>query len=308
MFSAIHSALANSRSRTVRRTWEVLHRPLSRAIDPEVRIRIGGRRLTMKFSHPLPFMLSRFPYYDTLMPRLAQALGARHGDLRIIDVGANIGDTASLTLDAVDARILAIEPDPDYFRLPQKNTRECAGVTCVCAALAEVEADGAGGVALTKVAGTAFIAKGGGVTLDGLLATQPDFARAQLLKVDTDGFDYKVLKGARRFLAATKAAVFFELAPEHCEKVGRVDPLEIFAFLRGLGYATFMFYHNEGWLTFSGGPDDGRVFDQLVQYARTKGHYYDVLALHSTEADFAATFLAAERQIFRPAEHAYLNP
>lgn len=305
MVSAIHAALLNSAAHPVRRAWEVAHRSLSRTFNPEVRVRIGQRRLTMKFSHPLPFMLSRFPHYDTLVPRLARALRERDGEVRLIDVGANIGDTASLVLDAVAARILAIEPDPDYFHYLRKNTQDLAGVTCVRAALGD--ADDVSDVALTKVAGTAHMTRGGGETLDTLLVAHPEFAAAQLLKIDTDGFDFKVMRGARRFLVATRAAVFFELAPEYYEKVGRENPLEVFAFLRELGYASFVFYDNEGWLVFSGTADDVRIFEQLIQYARAKGHYYDVLALHATHREFATTFVAAERSVFAPADHAPLS-
>ncbi len=282
----------------------MVHRKIGGMIDPEVRVPVGRRRLWMKFSHPLPFMLSRYPHYDMLVPRLARALREQPGNLSIIDVGANIGDTASLVLDLVDAQVLAIEPDPDYFGFLRRNTHDLPGVTCVNAALGA--ADAAGGAALTKVAGTAFLAAGGGITLDTLLDGHPEFAQAALLKIDTDGFDFKVLKGARRLLAAARLAVFFELAPEHYEKVGRENPAEVFPFLRELGYATIVFYDNEGWLVFSGVADDFRVFAELIRYARTKGHYFDVLALHGSQAGFAGAFLAAELRHYQPAAHGYL--
>ena len=297
MLSALHSALANSRSRLVRRVWRLVHRFASRWFDPEVRVAVGRRRLWMRFSHPLPFLLSNHPHYDTLLPRLGRALAAQSGGLQVIDVGANIGDTAALMLDQVEARILAIEPDADYHRLLRKNAEEMAGVTCVQTAL--TDHDDGRAATMTKVAGTAHVTEPGGTTLDSLLATHPEFAGAGLLKVDTDGFDAKVLRGARGYLAAAKPAVFFELAPEYYARVGGEDPLAPFEILRAAGYTAFALYDNEGWLALTGGPGDLPAFAQAVDYARARGHYYDVLAFHARQGDFARSFLAAEREHFR---------
>lgn len=306
MLGAIHNALVHSSSPRVRRWWERCHRTLGRRVDPDVCVQVGKRKLWMKFSHPLPFMLAQYEHYDTLLPRLGAALRRQHGDLVLIDVGANIGDTASLILDQVEARILAVEPDPDYFAFLQKNTAAFEQVTCVAAALTDIADET--GPALTKVAGTAFMSKAGGVTLDSLIESHPAFAAAHLLKVDTDGFDYKVLQGARRLLTTSHPAIFFELSPEHYEKVGKVDPTAVFPFLRDLGYTTVALYDNEGWLICSGVPGDGSgMFEQLVHYARTRGSYFDVLAFHASSADFAREFLAAERELFRPVERAYLD-
>lgn len=307
LFSRLHSALASHKSGFVSRQWERVHKVACRLIDPDVCVRIGQRRLWMKFSHPLPFLLSRHKYYDSLVPRLAAALRPAGEELRVIDVGANVGDTTSLLLDRVPARVLAIEPDADYFQFLLKNTAGLANVTCVRAALTDIDDGGQDEVVLTKVGGTAFMAQAGGLTLDSLLAAHGAFAGAQLLKVDTDGFDYKVLKGARGFLTAAKPAIFFELSPEHFEKVGHEKPAEVFEFLAGLGYATFAFYDNEGCLMFSGGPADQRFFEEAIRYARSKDHYYDVLAFHARAGGLAGRFLEEERRVFQPYERAFLG-
>jgi FkbM family methyltransferase len=275
---------------------------LSRRWNPVVRVRVGGRRLAMPWAHALPFHLARYPHYDAVLPRLAAALMAREPGLRVIDVGANIGDTASLLRERGPMPILAIEADEEYFGLLLRNTHDLPGVTGVRALLSE--ADAAAGdttAALTKSAGTAHVKAGGGVTLDTLLRTHPEFARAGLLKIDTDGFDLRVLRGAARLLAEATPVVFFECSPRHWEMHGGSAPRDVFPLLRAAGYGTVAYYDNEGWLVGAEQTAEPRLCGALCDYARAKGHYHDVLAFPARHDGFADEFLAAERRHFTAA-------
>lgn len=302
MFDRMHEALAYSRVRPLGRAWEVVHRFLSRRWNPEVRVRVGTRRLAMPWAHALPFHLARYPHYDAALPRLAAALAAREPGLRVIDVGANIGDTASLLRERGPMPILAIEADEEYFGLLQRNARELDGVTCVRALLAETDAAAdEPAAALTKTAGTAHVAAGGGVTLDTLLRSHPEFARAGLLKIDTDGFDLRVLRGAARLLAEAAPVVFVEWSPRHWETHGGSAPRDVFPLLRAAGYGTLAYYDNEGWLVGAERTAEPRLGEALCDYARAKGHYHDVLAFPARLDGFADDFLAAERGYFAAA-------
>jgi hypothetical protein len=130
----------------------------------------------------------------------------------------------------------------------------------------------------------------------------PECARADLLKVDTDGFDAKVLRGARGYLAAATPVVCFELAPEYYLRVGCEEPLAPFEILRGAGYAHFAFYDNEGRLVRTGGLEAMPAFARDIDEARVRGHYYDVLAFHVSHGEFALEFLAAEHARFPAAQ------
>ncbi len=47
------------------------------------------------------------------------------------------------------------------------------------------------------------------ITLDALVEKYKDFSQANFLKIDTDGYDYKVIRGARNLLVLGKQAVPF---------------------------------------------------------------------------------------------------
>lgn len=297
MLSFLHNALANSPVRNVRRVGRLLQRGFARWINPDVRVRIGRQKLWMRYSHPLPFLLRNHPHYDTLLPRLGRALAAPEGrPLTMIDVGANIGDTAALMLDETAVRLLAIEPDDDYYRLLRRNAANWPGVTCVQTALAD-RVDG-GTPTLARVEGTAHVVTPGGTTLDALLAFYPEFADVELLKIDTDGCDAKVLRGARALLASAQPVVFFELAPAYYRRMGETSLWAPFALLAEFGYASFSLYDNEGRLRLIADPAAQADIEAALTLAETRGYYYDVLAFPATRARLAEEFLAAERTHF----------
>jgi FkbM family methyltransferase len=54
----------------------------------------------------------------------------------IIDAGANTGmTTARFAIQYPQAKIIAIEPEPENFKLLKENTRSLPNVTCICGAL-----------------------------------------------------------------------------------------------------------------------------------------------------------------------------
>jgi hypothetical protein len=66
------------------------------------------------------------------------------------------------------------------------------------------------------------------VTLDDVLLNR---GGVDFVKVDTDGFDFEVLRGAERLLREQRPLLFFELAPYLLD--GALDEL---AWLQSLGY------------------------------------------------------------------------
>jgi len=69
------------------------------------------------------------------------------------------------------------------------------------------------------------------VTLDEILGSDP--ASRMLVKIDTEGFEDRVLRGARKILETRKPSVIFEAWPE--ASVRR----ELFAILAEVGYAVY---------------------------------------------------------------------
>lgn len=146
----------------------------------------------------------------------------RPGDT-VVDVGASIG---SLTLTAAavvgpHGHVIAIEPHPRVFEYLRENVElnRAEGVTCHrVAAGAE-----AGSVLLTDMLGDDRnrITPRGEIAveqrpLDELLA---DVGPISLLKIDTEGYELLVLRGATRTLART-ACVYFEAIEQNARSYG----------------------------------------------------------------------------------------
>lgn len=69
-------------------------------------------------------------------------------------------------------------------------------------------------------------------------------ADISLIKIDTDGYDYEVLKGARKLLAKNRCLVFAELS-EHCMKWHGYGIKEVVRYLKTLDYETWQMAKNK---------------------------------------------------------------
>ena len=72
-----------------------------------------------------------------------------------------------------------------------------------------------------------------------------DAERLDLVKSDTDGFDFDVLLGAPGVLERLAPTLYFEFAPFLARRVDR-DGAEVLAYLRDLGYERFLVFAQSG--------------------------------------------------------------
>jgi hypothetical protein len=187
-------------------------RALVRHGDPPVRYRVGDVELELPLSHQLPFFQHAHPAYDTAIADIAAEAGGP-----VVDIGANVGDTAAAIRTRTDVPILCIEGDPRFFALLERNAVQ----------LGDVELEPA------YVTGE----------LDRILDDHPRFAAPALLKVDVDGMDVAILDANLELLARTQPVVFFEYDPH----LG-AEPA-IFERLLEAGYSTADWYENTGTLS-----------------------------------------------------------
>jgi FkbM family methyltransferase len=196
-------------------------------------------------SSTLEWQLWAFGSYEQHLGELFSHL-VRPGD-HCIDVGANVGvHTVRLArLVGRDGDVIAIEPDPDVVWRTQRNItlNGLANVRVICAAASDL----AGETRLyrpgprdtnraraslhhhpylTGVATTVPV-----VTIDGICADAP----VSLIKVDVEGHEAAVLRGAARTIARHAPSLVFEYAPELLGDVVQSP----FCWLADRGYAVF---------------------------------------------------------------------
>ena len=209
-------------------------RLLVRLGDPLVHYRIGATELELPLSHELPFYRRDHPLYDRQLGALAAELAGP-----VVDIGANVGDSAAAIRAESDVPILCVEGDPTFFALLERNARSIGGIE-----LERTFVEGPEHGRLERGAGTVRVVEGSeslaSKPLAQILDEHPAFARPALVKLDTDGMDVPILLANLPLLARLRPALFFEYDPH----LGAVP--ELFEQLRDAGYATADWYENTG--------------------------------------------------------------
>ena len=257
--------------------------PAPRASDP-VRVKYGDFFLECDASHSLPRILAYLPDYGRNVAEVVRALAVR--EPLVIDVGANIGDTALLVAGvAPGVRVLCVEGDPRFMPFLESNTSQISGVTIAAAVLSDRTALIKG--RFNEHGGTAHLvadAAGGSVqtqTLDDLLLSYPAFSRPHLIKIDTDGFDAPILRGAKGVLTSARPVVFYEWDPYSYSLAGEND-IGHAEFLTELGFERFLIFDNRGDLLLHVRRPGREVWESLAHFSRRRhaidGWYDDVAA------------------------------
>lgn len=264
--------------------FKILRRLILRFADPAIKMPVRDKTLWMPFSHFLPYYVHVDPQYDTLLNRLAQFIRASQGRISGIDCGANIGDTILACSPADSDQFLAIEPHPGYFAYLQRNLGSRNNIRLLHA-LCSAE-DGKTGVHIEARRGTAQTIKANdgetrvsSVRLDTLLQDNAGFRDCNFLKIDTDGHDFDVIRGAGELIKGAKPVVFFECDvfqnPRFIE-----DVMDILKFFAGAGYRDALVYDNQGYFLCRidpKTPDSFAFF--LFHKVTTQRYYFDVLML-----------------------------
>ncbi len=172
-----------------------------------------------------------------------------------VDVGANKGDFSLLAARTVGARgkVLAFEPEPDNCRWIGRSVALNGYENISVYEYALSSADGAGQLHLGKNSGWHTLLPGhphrdlGMIevktrTLDSVLGETTDGV-ANMLKIDVEGAEFEVLKGACDTLSNNvDIIVLLDLHPE----LG-VNPVEVCGFLEEFGFSTYQLrspYHS----------------------------------------------------------------
>lgn len=96
-------------------------------LDRPQRYRIGRYVVSLPPAHRLPWFQDLFPRYDRYAAPLLQQLLAGSEAPLLVDIGANVGDTTLLALDAVpELHVVAVEGDAEFLSYLRENTRQVA--------------------------------------------------------------------------------------------------------------------------------------------------------------------------------------
>jgi FkbM family methyltransferase len=244
---------------------------LIRLGDPTVRFRVGETELLLPLSHELPFYRTDHPLYGEAVGRIAARLGGP-----VVDIGANVGDTAAIVRAHSDAPVLCVEGDEVFFPLLERNAGRLRDVELERAFVRSSEPQSSSG-RVERSGGTARLVGGTGLTtpLSAVLERHPRFARPTLLKLDTDGMDVPIVMANLDLLERLRPALFFEYDPH----LG-AGP-EVFVALSHKGYDRALVFENTGdYRETIGLHDSDRAAALHAEYTGHGGaRYVDVCVL-----------------------------
>ncbi|MBX7219084.1 MAG: FkbM family methyltransferase [Blastocatellia bacterium] len=196
------------------------------------------------WSERMTFFLGR--YYELDIQLLLQAL-LKPGE-RFVDIGANIGmimlQAAAIVTES--GSVECFEPNPECIavlketlrsnRLPQVTLHEMGLADTATTFRLNLTSDHTGTGSMTAYQDEALVQRSYEVEVkvgDEVLRANPQ--PVKLLKIDVEGFEYKVLKGLTQTLTQWRPFVVTEFVQEHLERGGS-SRAQVADFMCRLGY------------------------------------------------------------------------
>lgn len=287
------SLLFNLLARTTRRRaqfpyslfWDRLYRRTRNWTMP-VTTTIHNRAVAVSFNYSYPIFSRQFPELNNPLVELVHQTFLTLGrPLRVVDIGAAIGDTVLLieaNCPAMVEEYVCVDGDAEFFSYLEHNLSPLGKCRCLLQLLSSAHRSERslvrthGGTASAQGAATAEA-----LSLDEVFA-QHRFGAIDVVKIDVDGFDGEVLAGAGEILRAQQPTVIFEWHPALCAATGNA-PFRAFAALQAAGYEQTVWFTKFGGFSHFGDTTvtDGvkRLQELCLRSQHAPDWHYDVVAL-----------------------------
>lgn len=249
--------------------------------------------MQMPWSHRLPDYTGGDSPYGQNLVQLAALLHDGTDPVVVIDIGANIGDSALQIAHATDAIVLCVEADPFYLDYLAANTAGDERFEVCEALLVPSDAQADASRKAVRVGGTTrFVsATDGGdsspaITPAMLRAAHPRSEALRLVKSDTDGYDVAIIPAVVQEWSDRKPVAFFEYDPRITREAGLI-PEQVWHDLAELGYRDVAIWGNGGHpLGRAAVADMAALSSDLDRTPRERyeARYWDVAVAHADDA------------------------
>lgn len=241
--------------------------------------------------------------HNAELSRLVAAALTKYPDVAVIDVGANLGDTAAVIKTAGDVPIFCIEGDPRIYEVLQQNIRQFPNVTARNVLLGERTENIP--VVFQKEGWNLTVVPDGGpsattvslTTLDECTHEIADLDRYRVLKVDVEGFDCRVIRGGMAYIERVHPLILMEYNRENMDAIGEKG-LDTLMRLRDAGYSSIVYFDQSGRMLLSTTLDEADLIQDLHEYANGRDgsiYYVDLCLFHRDDTELAAEFTRNER-------------
>ena len=275
-----------------------------------VKYSVDGCEIYFPALHETLFCWKFDPDNSKSIGRVAAACATAYPDSVILDVGANIGDSAAIIRSqGVGNTIVAIEGVAEFHHVLARNAELLKGVVPVLGFV--------GAVSHTAKAKLVVLAGGNAVvneriddaaahqndiefiTLDQVVERHAPGAQVKMLKTDIEGYDLPVLNGSLDFIATHRPVIYLELhVSSGDEKLRGVSWRDLWSNLRRLGYTKALYWYcSSDFLCMLDLNRDEGVIQDIHDYFQDRAGrlYLDVCLLHGKDAALAEAIYAGEK-------------
>ncbi len=239
--------------------------------NPLIKHKVGKYEIFFPLSHNLPIDSIINPIYSTNIARIASLANEKFQNFTFIDIGANVGDTLALLRSVAEFPVLCIEGDEEYYSILTKNVKRFHEVIAMHALIGERDQD-IHGIMIPNYSGSkqVLLLKNSRNLLKfenlvSILEKFPAFLESKMIKIDTDGYDCKIIRGSLKWLEKVKPIIFFEYAPPYLAEQSD-DGISIFSFLNEIEYKFMLLYASNGDFMFSSTLDNQVFIEELHSY------------------------------------------
>lgn len=226
-----------------------------REATQDIRYEIEGFKIRLPHSHKLPEYQNSFKNYDRKLKSIIGSINKFQSINNgiIIDIGANVGDTAALIRSCTTSKIFCIEGDRYFLEYLHKNTSNLSDIVIIESFIRGINNTVYGEIINNN--GTSRI-KSISKNIDNGLIIQTkrlqdvlkenniELFQLKLIKIDTDGFDFGIILDSKELITSNKPNLYFEYDIGFNDN-DMSDSLEIISILEKNGYYIIV-YDNFG--------------------------------------------------------------
>lgn len=262
----------------------------SRLDGGEKTLTIGKFDIKFPSGHILPSIWRSDSKRNLALGIVAGELSKKYPRKPVIDIGANVGDTAALIASYSQAPLVLVEPSDLYFPFLIRNTAGFRNEITVHKAFVFANTEKSG--SLIHEAGTAHFAPGAGDDVACISLTRLA-ENPSLIKVDTDGFDYEILLANLEFIRTKYPALYFENSIYSDDDLRSANKLAIE--LTSAGYQFLVFTATGQYLCATCDPGtisdlNGFLFRSTLEKT-IQIYYYDMLCIAKNDVDVYRSML-----------------
>ncbi|HTJ12604.1 MAG TPA: FkbM family methyltransferase [Dinghuibacter sp.] len=265
----------------------------------EVQIQLGRYALAINTRNPISIHYTKYPDYGSELGRLAKAVGQKYPGFSVIDIGANIGDTAAIVKNAVETPIVCIEGDAYCYGFLSRNVQQFKDVQAFQQFLGENDEQIP--ARLEKSSWNTTIIPGSGdltielLRLDTFMSRNGIAGNFKLIKVDTEGFDVKIIRGASGLIERQHPVIYFEYNRHNMDAIGEKG-IDTLYWLRDRGYEDVLVYEDSGRFMLSLRLSEPLQVEQMHRWiGGSPGvSYVDLVVFHRDDQDIALQVVGQE--------------